>query len=81
MMYWDSSWAWLWMTLMMVTFWGAIAFIVVAVVRRPNSNTTRSSDARDILAERFARGDIDADDYEQRREILDRAAQSTGPRR
>jgi putative membrane protein len=81
MMYWDSSWAWLWMTMMMVIFWGAIAFVVVAVVRRPNSNTTRGSDARDILAERFARGEIDADDYEQRREILDRAAQPTGPRR
>jgi len=80
-MYWDSSWAWLWMAMMMVVFWGAISVVVVAVVRRPSSNTSRGSDARDILAERFARGDIDADDYEHRREILDRAAQPIGPRR
>ena len=81
MMYWDSGWAWLWMTMMMVIFWGAVVFIVVAFVRRPDRYTARRSDARDILDARFARGEIDADEYEQRRRILDGGSQPTEPRR
>ena len=82
MMYWDSGWAWLWMTLMMVIFCGALVvavFAVFAIVRRPDRDIERSSDARQILDGRFARGEIDADEYEQRRRILDGAAQPTRP--
>jgi putative membrane protein len=82
MMYWDSGWAWLWMALMMVIFCGALVvalFAVFAVVRRPDRDFERSSDARDILDARFARGEIDAHEYEQRRRILDGAAQPTRP--
>ena len=81
-MYWDSGWAWLWMAVMMVIFCGALVVAVVAVfavVRRPDSHSTQGSDARDILDARFARGEIDADEYEQRRRVLDGAAQPTGP--
>jgi putative membrane protein len=80
-MYWDSGWAWLWMTVMMVVFWGAVVGIVVAVVRRPGRYVTRSSDARDILDARFARGEIDVDEYEQRRNVLDGSAPPAGPQR
>jgi putative membrane protein len=81
MMYWDSGWAWLWMAMMMVIFCGAlvVALAVFAIVRRPDRDSERSSDARRILDGRFARGEIDADEYEQRRRILDGAAQPTRP--
>jgi putative membrane protein len=36
---------------------------------RPSSSTGRE-DAEDILAERFARGEIDEDEYTRRRELL-----------
>ena len=79
-MYWDSGWAWLWMTMMMVIFFGAVAFVVVAVVRRPDRDTARHCEARDILDARFARGEIDADEYELRRRILDGDKQVAWPR-
>ena len=81
MMYWDSSWAWLWMTLMMVLFWGMVAFVIVALVRRPADELAQGSDARGILDARFARGEIDAAEYEQRRNILGDRARPPEPRR
>lgn len=80
MMYWDSGWPWLWMTVMMVVFSGAVVFLVVAVVRCPDRHVARDSDARDNLDTRFARGDIDADEYEQRRRNLNRDTQGAGAR-
>ena len=76
MMGWDDGgWGWggwLAMTLMMLVFWGGLAAVVVALVRsarRPDANR----DARGILDERFARGDIDEDEYRRRREALHRS--------
>ena len=74
MMYSDSGWVWLWMTLMMVVFLGAVAAIVVAIVRRPVDHGAQDPDARAILDARFARGEIDTDDYRQRRNVLDGTA-------
>ena len=82
MMDWDSGWAWLWMAMMMVIFCGALVvavFAAFAIARRPDPPPTQGSGARDILDARFARGEIDADEYEQRRRILDGAAQPTRP--
>lgn len=73
--YGDSGWGWgnwLAMTLMMLIFWGALAAVVIVVIR----NTRRASaepgqrDAVEILRERFARGEIDADEYRQRQAVL-----------
>lgn len=71
MMYWGSgdwNWAaWLAMTASMVLFWGLVAWVVVTIVRRPG-DTHRSPE--DVLADRFARGDIDDDEYRRRRDAL-----------
>jgi putative membrane protein len=71
MMWWnDSGWAWFSMSAMMVAFWTLVVVAIVWVTR-----TLRSPQARDwptappprtpqdILAERYARGDIDSDEY------------------
>jgi putative membrane protein len=42
-----------------------------AVVRRPTSRGPRPPDARQMLGERFARGDIDDEEYRWRLGVLD----------
>jgi len=63
-----SGWAWWWMTIAMVLFWGAVAWVVVMLARRPSASARR--DAQDVLDERYARGEIDAEEYRTRRETL-----------
>lgn len=51
---------WWWMGVAMLVFWGSVAAVVISVLRRPSA---RPESAKAILAERFARGEIDADEY------------------
>jgi len=70
-MMWDwQGYGWWWWSLMwvgMVVFWGAIAWAVVALLRG-----RRGVDAEDVLMDRFARGEIDADEYRERLGVLRR---------
>lgn len=66
---------WIAMGLMMLLFWGFVVGLVVYLVRNTGHHTHPSSgadpaDAVRILDERFARGEIDADEYRQRRDLL-----------
>lgn len=65
---------WLVMTLMMVVFWALLIFGGIAIWRSVRRDDHRSAegraDAERLLDERFARGEIDAEDYTQRRELL-----------
>lgn len=75
----DGSWgAWLLVTLAMVTFWG-LAFWAVATAVRTGARgaAAREDTPEQILAERFARGEIDEDDYRRRLEAL-RGEQAVG---
>ncbi len=78
---WNDGWdSWWWMAVMMIVFWGGLIWIAVALTRRgdhttdPPTSTTVPPPipqaAEEILAERFARGEIDSDDYHQRVDIL-----------
>ena len=78
---WNDSWGagmWIGMGLMMLAFWGLIALLVVYVVRSLGHRSSGDAggvaatpgNAMRILDERFARGDIDADEYNQRRSLL-----------
>ncbi|GAA1830896.1 SHOCT domain-containing protein [Actinomadura chokoriensis] len=69
-----SGWMWLWGTAM-VLFWviviGATAWLVARAAAphrtpTPSPRTARLEHAREILAERYARGEIDTDEYEER---------------
>ena len=75
---WHDGWgpgAWIAMAFVMLVFWTIVVAAIIALVR---SNQARGQDhivGRDdgperILAERFARGEIDADEYKQRRDLL-----------
>ena len=79
MMFWFdhdvSGWGWFAMTLGMVVFWALVITGVVLLVRsvggagRSGDNPAAPSPEA-ILAERFARGEIDQDEYQRRLSTL-----------
>ena len=70
--------AWFAMGFMMLAFWGLIAVVIIVAIRSlghrpdgPSAGATSSEDdALRILDTRFARGEIDADEYTSRRDLL-----------
>ena len=80
--FWHQGWNWGWEhvvvgSLMMLLFWGGISLLIVLAVRwaggessrAPVPLTARKSPA-DILRERFARGELDKDEFDARRHAL-----------
>lgn len=65
---------WIVMVAMMIVFWGALAWVIVTLIRQKGSRSEPpgqgGSEPMRILDERFARGEIDEDDYTRRREVL-----------
>ncbi|MFC7619428.1 SHOCT domain-containing protein [Microlunatus sp. GCM10028923] len=78
MMFWYGDgmggWGSLLMTVSMVIFWGTVIFLVVALTRhlsrtqRPAAGLHTS--AEQLLAERFARGELDEQEYRSRLNVL-----------
>ena len=73
---------WVLMIVAIVVFWGALAWIIVTLVRHrtsPASGTTPpnpwvpppASDGLRILNERLAGGDIDEEEYTRRRALIE----------
>lgn len=73
---WDG-WDWVWMTFMMVAFWGGLAAVVVFAIRALGGSRRRSetpaADAMTVLETRFAKGEISEDEFEERRRVLQRS--------
>ncbi|HVQ89165.1 MAG TPA: SHOCT domain-containing protein [Actinomycetes bacterium] len=82
MMWWnDGGWdagTWFLMSLLMLLFWGGLIAVVVRLVgslgiERNASHAAAPSStgsADEVLAERFARGEIDEDEFKRRRDLL-----------
>ncbi|HEX9642860.1 MAG TPA: SHOCT domain-containing protein [Acidimicrobiia bacterium] len=63
----------------MILLWGGLVALAAWAIRSVGStNRDRSSDALGILERRFAAGEIDRDEFEQRRRLLE---DSRGSRR
>jgi putative membrane protein len=63
---------WLWLS-WMVLFWGALIGTAVYFIRRRPTHATPAAggpSAEDLLDERFARGEIDEDEYRKRKVVL-----------
>ena len=73
--YHDPGWGgWLMMTIGMAGFWILLAVLVVALLRSGRPAGTPGPDAREILQQRFARGEIDAEEYQARLDTLTQAS-------
>jgi putative membrane protein len=82
MMWYDGDgwgWAgWIAMSVGMVAFWALVITAVILAIRyltgargsAASSTGSGLSRAEDVLAERFARGEIDENEYRQRRSAL-----------
>jgi putative membrane protein len=77
MMWWYGSpmggWGALFMTITTVLFWGLIILGVIALFRYVNRGdrpTMSGFTPEQVLAERFARGEIDEQEYRQRLDTL-----------
>lgn len=69
MWHWNGMGPWAWVV--MVAFWIAVIALVVWAVRSAATTGRPDPDqALRILDERFARGEIDQQEYEERRRIL-----------
>ena len=93
MMYWYGSgmsgWGYALMTVSMILFWGAVIFGIVALVRhlgrsgqppaapQPPQTLASPQTPEQLLAERFARGEINEDEYRQRLAVLRGEGQRT----
>lgn len=63
-------WEWLSMTVGMVAFWALVVWAVVMLVKRNDRPHSEPRDAAAVLDSRFARGEIDEDEYRARRAAL-----------
>lgn len=83
MMGWNDGWgvgSWIAMSVMMVVFWGGLIALVVWLIRGSQHQDPYQHPAKrpvdpaqrgeELLAERFARGEIDEDEFTRRRELL-----------
>lgn len=71
---WGGWEGWILMGVFMVAFWGLAIWALSAIFRaNRDAGTTTSAGRRDpmeILDERFARGEIDAEEYRARQDVL-----------
>jgi putative membrane protein len=73
-----NGWGYAFMTISMLLFWALVITAIVLLVGRmggPQTPNTQSKQPKpttpeEILAERFARGEIDDEEYHRRRAIL-----------
>jgi putative membrane protein len=69
---------WILMIVAMLAFWGALAWVIVTLVRQRGTHSDRgsmppietSSNSLQILDERLARGEIEEDEYKRRRDLI-----------
>lgn len=72
-MYWnDASW-WMWipMSLMMIVVWGLVVWGAVQLFGTRRPSEPRTPTATEILDERLATGEIDAEEYRELRATLE----------
>jgi len=75
-MAWGASWwMWIWGPLMMIGFVLLVVFLVRGLAGSSAAQTSSTPDpmdqARSLLAERYARGELSTDEYDERRSRID----------
>jgi putative membrane protein len=77
---WNGPWDWFWMSLMMLAFVGLACGVIVWIARYasrpgpgegfPPKPPPEQFTPQRLLEERFARGEIDQEEFEQRSKVL-----------
>lgn len=69
---WYSQHMGMWGWLTMLAFWALVVVLIIWAVRAAMASPQKTDDktALQILDERLARGEIDREDYEERRQLL-----------
>jgi len=67
MMWWPYGVGMWWMIIWMVIFWGGLIALIVWVVKKltERSSSTSKHDPLDIAKERYAKGEISREEFEQ----------------
>lgn len=65
-----SMMGWFGGSIMMVLFWGAIIYFIVWIVHNNKTNGESGKKSIDILKERYAKGEIDKKEFEEKKKDL-----------
>lgn len=65
-----NNWGWGWAMMLMMLFWGAFLIVIIIIVIRllkshSTRNTTQRIDPLDIAKERYVKGEITKEEFEQ----------------
>lgn len=66
------------MTIMMFIFWIGFIFLIVWLVKQSTNSinngdsNTKTDSAMDILKERYAKGEIDKKEYEEKKKVIEK---------
>jgi len=70
MMWYYGGWGWVWMSIVMVVFWGSLIALAVWAIRAFTGPRRNGDEALNKLRERLASGAITQDEYEKTKKIL-----------
>ena len=65
-----DGWSWLWMSGMMVLFWGGVILLGIWAVRGLSGQRRTGDAAIEVLRKRLAAGEISPEDFEKTRKAL-----------
>lgn len=61
---------WWFMPIFMIIFWGLIIWGIVALIRRASSSSGQADSALEVLKRRYAKGEINKEEFEQKKKDL-----------
>lgn len=67
---WGNMMGWFGSGIMMIVFWAAVIYFIVWLVRNTKTNGENDKKALDILKERYAKGEIDKKEFEEKKRDL-----------
>ena len=67
---WGNMMSWFGGGIIMILFWGVVIYFIVRLVHSNKTNGVDEKKALDILKERYAKGEIDKKEFEEKKKDL-----------